>query len=44
MARVTIIIKTKGGIILILENSWIEQEGRSSAISKSKIKNRIITI
>lgn len=32
-----------GGTILILDCSWIRQEGRRIAISRSKIRNRIIT-
>ena len=43
MAIVSKMMNIRGGIILILEYSWIEQEGRRMAISKSKIKNRIIT-
>lgn len=37
------ITNIKGGIILILEFSWMEQEGSRMAISRSKIRNRIIT-
>lgn len=43
IAIVRIITNINAGIILILEYSWIEQDGKRIAISKSKIKNRIIT-